>query len=169
MDEIQPTAEFDCFFYCFSRLEMSCWSVCVCHVLSNMLSVYIYYANAVFHRSIRSTASVSVTPTAAAAPPVPALMAPWKTQACVPTTGTTVAAKLATQRPTDRYEQHTHALHPYTHEGSPLTHQPVWASFTIMFFFDLIKSNSLSKANICHLFSVEVNLYYWNAKSIFIN
>lgn len=55
-----------------------------------------------FHRSIRSTASVSVTPTAAAAPPPAAPTVPWKTLAYVPTTATTAAAKLATQQPTDR-------------------------------------------------------------------
>lgn len=55
-----------------------------------------------FCRSIRSTVSVCVTPTAAVAPPPPAPTAPSRTRACVPTTATTAAAKLATQRPTDR-------------------------------------------------------------------
>lgn len=55
-----------------------------------------------YSRSIRSTVNVSVTPTAAAAPPPAAPMVLWKTLAYVPTTATTAAAKLATQQPTDR-------------------------------------------------------------------
>lgn len=70
--------------------------------------IYIYF----IYRSIRSTVSVCVTPTAAAAPQPPAPTAPWRTRVCVPTTATIAAAKLATQRPTDRCGKHrpTHEM-----------------------------------------------------------
>lgn len=103
------------------------------------------------YRSIRSTASVSVIPTAAVVPPPPAPTAPWKTQACVLTTVTTAAAKPAMQRPTDRCGQadrptlinnRTHKAVHTPCDGSPFTHQSdhCWAS-TICSFSKKRKAN----------------------------
>lgn len=130
-----------------------------------------------FCRSIRSTVSVCVTPTAAVAPPPPAPTAPSRTRACVPTTATTAAAKLATQRPTDRCGRdgptHTHKqwhTHKAVHTQCAhalvlfiLTHQSdhCWV-LKIVFFFGQMKTESARAAKRFHLFSVEISLFQWN-------
>lgn len=91
---------------------VQCHLDCV-YIIISPLFFFLYFP----YRFIRSTVSVCVTLTAAAAPPPPAPTVHWKTQACVPTTATTVAAKLATQQPTDRCRQEEP-----THEILALTH-----------------------------------------------
>lgn len=127
-----------------------------------------------FYRSIRSTVSVCVTLTAAAAPPPPAPTAPWRTQACVPTTATTVAAKPATQRPTDRFGQ-DRPTQKMTARTKLRAHSAVQAhlfvhlciirpllSLKIVFFLEQMKSKSACAARWFYLFSVEISLFQWN-------
>lgn len=72
------------------------------HVVSLVVSVISANVFLCF-RCIRSTASASVILTAAVAPPLRALMDRWRILPFVPTTATTLAARHAMQRYTDRW------------------------------------------------------------------